>query len=170
MSLQITLAQIKKHSPCADGWRKVLNANGGTNADLNKPFPLSSILDSNGLDDALWALRCLPEYEMLWRKFAWWAATQVADNTTDERVTYCLEVVGRFIEGSASAEELSAAESAAWAAARVAESAAWAVWAAAAESVARAAAESAARAAAWAARAAQENKLREILNAGEWVE
>ena len=136
--IMITLAQIKEHSPCIEGWHKVLKANGGTKADLNKPFPVSSILSSNNLDDTLWVLRCLPEYESLWRKFAWWCANQVVDNAADERVNQCLEVVNRYSEGLATNEELSAARSAA-------ESAAWS-----------------------AARSAQEAKLRSILNIGAW--
>jgi hypothetical protein len=120
--ITITLAQIKEHSLCTYGWSKVLKSNGGAKADFNKSFPVSSILDSNDLDDTLWVLRCLPEYDSLWRKFAWWSATQVVDNTTDKRVSLCLEVVKRYSEGLATDEELSAARSAArsaaWSAAR----------------------------------------------------
>jgi hypothetical protein len=35
-------------------------------------FPMSDILDSNIIDDAIWAMRCLPEHAQLWRKFAIW--------------------------------------------------------------------------------------------------
>ena len=194
--IMITLNQIRKHDPCADGWSKVLKANGGTKADFDKEFPVSSILDSNDLDDTLWVIRCLPEYESLWRKFAWWSATQVVDNAKDERVNKCLEVVKRYSEGLATDEELSAAWSAARSAARSAESAAWsaesaarsaassaesaesaesAAWSAesAARSAARSAAssaesaESAARSAWSAARSAQEAKLRNLLDTGK---
>ena len=62
--ITITLAQIKKHSsPSVSVWSKVFKANktffGGDDADLNKRFPVSSILDSNGLEDTLWALQLL---------------------------------------------------------------------------------------------------------------
>ena len=58
--ITITLAQIKKYeSPCVPGWSKVFKAIGGDDADLNKRFPVSSILDSNGLEDTLWVLRLL---------------------------------------------------------------------------------------------------------------
>ena len=127
--ITITLAQIKKYSPCAPGWSKVLKANGGDDADLNKPFPVSSILDSNGLDDTLWVLGCLPKYNVLWRKFAWWCAVQVKDYTNDDRVSRCLEVVKRYSEGLATDEELSAARSEAAEAAEAAAAAA--TWAAA---------------------------------------
>ena len=91
--ITITLAQIKKHSPLDWVWSRVLKANGGEGADLNKRFPVSSIFDSNGLDDTLEVLRCLPEYNVLWRKFAWWCAEQVKDYANDDRVSRCLEVV-----------------------------------------------------------------------------
>lgn len=84
-AITITLNQIKSKSPCADGWKKVLSANGGTKADLDKPFPLSSILDRNGLEDTLWTLQCLPEYNWLWRKFAVWCARQVEYLMKDQR-------------------------------------------------------------------------------------
>ena len=170
--ITVTLAQIKEYSPCAPGWSRVLKANGGYNADLNKPFPVSSILDSNGLDDTLWVLGCLPEYKVLWRKFAWWCAAQVKDNARDDRVSRCLEVVKRYSEGLATDEELAAARSEAaeaamcaakWSPAKAAWSAA-ATWpaaeeaaeaaAAAAESKVAAAAITTAAAAALAAKAA----------------
>ena len=191
--ITITLAQIKKHSsPCVPGWSKVFKANGGDDADLNKRFPVSSILDSNGLDDTLWVLSCLPEYNVLWSKFAWWCAVQVVDYANDDRVSRCLEVVKRHSDGLATGEELSAAKKAAAEAA--ADAAAWsnaakwseewsaqaaakaaATWSAAA--AARADAKDAALAAAFAADAAsaasvvwseQEIKLREILDSGTW--
>ena len=185
--ITITLAQIKEYSPSASVWSRVLKANGGEDADLNKPFPVSSILDSNGLDDTLEVLRCLPEYNVLWRKFAWWCAVQVVGFANDDRVSRCLEVVKRYNEGSATDEELAAANAAVWSAAEAAEGAvaeaeAWsAEWSAASAAVDAAEAAEAAEAAVWsavwsaaawsaglAAEAAQEIKLREILDSGTW--
>ena len=186
--ITITLAQIKKHSPLDWVWSRVLKANGGYNADLNKPFPVSSILDSNGLDDTLWVLGCLPKYNVLWRKFAWWCAAQVKDNARDDRVSRCLEVVKRYNEGLATDEELAAARSeaadaaadaaekrAALAAKLAADAAAEAEAAAAITTAAAAAlAAKAAAGPTWlaravrAARSAQEIKLREILDSGTW--
>ena len=167
----ITLNRIKSHSPCFEGWVEVVRANGGVKVDFDCPFPVSSILDSNGLDDTLWTLKCLPEYGKLWRKFSWWLATQAVDNSQDQRVKNCLEVVARYIESNATEKELSAARSAArsatyaaYAARSVAWSATYAAWSA------TYAAWSATYAARSDAYAAQENKLREILTAGEWIE
>ena len=60
MTTTITLKQIRKHSPCQDGWEKLLETLGKTKAD-DAPVKFSEILNSNGLDDALWCLRALPE-------------------------------------------------------------------------------------------------------------
>ena len=170
--IMITLQQIKDKEPCLSGYRKVLKANG---PDLDKPFPVSSILESNNLDDTLWVLRCLPEYDLLWRKFNWWCASQVVDNADSEEAGKCLEIVERYCEGNATDEELvaatwSAAESAAGSAA---ESAAWSAESAAwsAESAAWSAARTAAKPAELVARlAAQQEKLKQILDNGQWID
>ena len=186
--ITITLNQIRAHHPCHEGWAKLLTAQGKSAPD-DMPFPLSSLLDSNGLADTLWALRCLPEHDALWRKYAVWCARQVEHLMTDERSCTALDVAWRYACGEATEEELGAAgaaadaaRAAAWAAAWGAAGAAGAAWAAAwaaagaaraAAGAARAAAGAAARAARDAAEAAagaaQTGKLREILNAGEWV-
>jgi len=182
--IMITLQQIKDNDPCTDGWRKVLKANGGRSADFSKPFPVSSILDSNNLEDTFWVIRFLPEHDLLWRRYALWCALQVKDNTKDLRVHECLKTVERFCNGEATEEELSAARSAAQLAAHsvglqarypaalaAIQSAVYAATARlAAELVAGAAtysaSESAGAEARYAARSAQEDKLREVLDTG----
>lgn len=47
-----TLEQIRDHSPCTEGWSKLLAYLDKTKAD-NEPLPLSVVLESNGLDDTL---------------------------------------------------------------------------------------------------------------------
>ena len=152
--IMITLQQIKDHDPCRDGWEKVLEANDGKNADFSKPLPASSILESNDLEGTLWVLRCLPEHDNLWRKFAWWCANEVGYLSNDERVNYCLNVVWKHSEGLADDEELDAAKVAAWDTARAAGwdsvwAAAWGTARDAASYAARAAARDAASYAAW---------------------
>ena len=150
----ISLQQIKDKNPCTDGWKTLLKSKNKTKSD-NELFPLSDVLESNGLEDTLWCLQCVPEYDNLWRKFAWCCAKQVLHNTNDKRVSDCLDVVWEFTEGNATIEELRSAESAARSAARLA---------------ARSAAYSAAESAAWsAAESAQKEKLKQILNSGEWI-
>ena len=51
-----TLAKIRSHGPCSEGWEKLLKTLG-PNYGEDTPVTLLQILDSNGLKDALWALR-----------------------------------------------------------------------------------------------------------------
>jgi len=175
--ITITLNKIKEHNPCVDGWKILLKSKPGL--DYNEPFPLSDILDSNGLHDALWVLRCLPQYGNIWRKYAVWCARQVQHLMTDQRSIDALDVAWRHSICEATDGELDAAAGAAWdawaVAGAVAGAAAGATAGAAARDAAGDAAWDAAGDAAWAAawdaaRAAQSQKLRQILDAGEWVE
>jgi hypothetical protein len=146
--ITITLKKIRDLNPCVDGWRKVLAANGGASADMTAELPLSSVLDSNGMDDTLWCLQCLPEHGRVWRSFAVWCARQVEHLMIDDRSVSALNIAERHAAGEATDEELSAARGAARAAAWAAvDSAAWG----AAEDAARAAAWAAVDSAAWAA-------------------
>ena len=58
----ITLNQIRKKSPCQDGWEKLLKHLGKTKAD-DEPISLAIVLESNGIQDAIWCLRALPDTE-----------------------------------------------------------------------------------------------------------
>ena len=60
-----TLNKIKKHRPCKEGWEKLLNHLGKTQAD-DEPLSFLTILESNGIDDALWCTRAAPEYDIEW--------------------------------------------------------------------------------------------------------
>lgn len=55
-----TLAAIKAHKPCSEGWCKLLKYLGKTQMD-NEALDFETILESNGLEDALWALCVLPD-------------------------------------------------------------------------------------------------------------
>jgi len=50
-----TLNAIRAASPCRDGWEKLLSHLGKTKAD-DEALPLLTVLDSNGIEDALWVL------------------------------------------------------------------------------------------------------------------
>ena len=138
-----TLNKIRENGPCADGWMKLLKHLGKTEAD-DEPLPFAVILESNGLDDALWAMRSAPEHDREWRLFAVWCARQVQYLMKDQRSIDALDVAARFANGEATQEELAAARAAA-------RDAAWAAARAAARDAAGDAAWAAARAAAWAA-------------------
>jgi hypothetical protein len=84
-----TLNEIREKSPCEEGWSKLLKHLGKNKAD-DEPLHLLTILESNGLDDALWCLRA-KSLDRLSRHFQAWCAEQVlhhfeADRPDDERV------------------------------------------------------------------------------------
>lgn len=168
---------------CEYGWDTLLAATDLHGGDFNKEFPLSAIIDSACLDDALWALRCKPEFSNLWRKYAVWCARKVQHWMKGERSIAALDVAWRHSDGQATDEELAAARSSAIAARGMIRSAAMAAAAATrnmAAEAAQVAAVSAGNAVRDAARSeadaklaeervTQSIKLREILTAGEWV-
>ena len=155
-----TLNKIRAQKPCADGWEKLLKALGKKTTD-DEPLALLAVLDSNGLDDCLWALRSVPEYDNLWRKYAVWCARRVEHlMMDDDRSKSTLDVAWAHSEGKATDEELCAAAAAAWASwvdAGAADAGAAAAWAsrvdagAAGAGAADAGAADAGAAAAWAA-------------------
>jgi hypothetical protein len=167
-----TLKALRAEGACVSGYNKLVRALQGkpfTDSDQEReshilfshadPIPLGFVLDSNGLEDALWTLRACeqtPELIRAERLFAVWCARQVQHLMTDSRSLNALDVAERHANGEASDEELDAAwdvaRAAAWDARDAARAAAWAAWAAA--WAARAAAWDAARAADRAARAA----------------
>jgi hypothetical protein len=103
-----TLSAIRKHSPCEDGWKKLLSHLGKTRAD-DEPLLLTKILDSNGLDDALWCLCAVNGYEREIRLYAVWCARQVQHLMTDPRSIAALDVAERFARGEATKAKLEAA-------------------------------------------------------------
>ena len=111
--ITITLQKINDKNPCLSGWDTILSAHGGENADMNAGFPLVDALETNSLDDVIWAMRCLPEYDREWRLFAVWCARQVHHLMTDPRSIDTLDVAERFANGQATVCELTAARAAA---------------------------------------------------------
>ena len=174
-----TLAHIRAAKPCEEGWRKLLGSLGKTGAD-DEALALLTVLDSNGLDDALWVLSYAMPDDRLARHFQAWCAEQVlhlfeAERPDDTRVR---DQIAMLRNDEADAAARAAARDAAWDAARAAAwDAAWdaaraAAWDAAwdaARAAAWDAARDAARYAAWdaawyAAWDAQERQLRLMLS------
>ena len=163
-----TLNRIRAAKPCIAGWEKLLATLGKTKAD-DEPLHLLAVLDSNGLDDALWVLSYAMPDDRLARHFQARCAERVlhlfeAERPDDSRVR---DQIAMLRNDDATDDDRAAARDAARAAARAeawdaVRDAAWdAAWAAA-----RAAAGDAAWAAAWdAAWAKQEQDLREMLGA-----
>ena len=60
--MRTTLSEIRKHQPCKDGWEQLLRHLNKTRPD-DEPLPLETILDANGLGDALWCLRAVEGHD-----------------------------------------------------------------------------------------------------------
>ncbi len=161
--MKTTLNAIREHQPCADGWAKLLRHLGKTKAD-HEPVLIRTILDSNGLDDALWCLRAVTGHDREIRLYAVWCARRVQHLMIDPRSIAALDVAERYANNLATEHDLEAARDAAGEAAwDAAWAAAWAAAGDAAWAAAWAAAGGAAGGAAGdAARAAQAARLREV--------
>ena len=137
--MKTTLNKIRSHSPCSEGWNKLLKGLNKTKAD-DEEVSIIQIIESNGLDDAIWCLRAVEGHDKEIRLFAVFCARQCEHLLTDERSINAINVAERFANGLASESELEEAWSAA---AMSAESAAYsAAMSAAAYSAAESAAES----------------------------
>jgi hypothetical protein len=145
--LTTTTARIDACDPCPprrDRAAQLL----GISEPSDEPITYAQLLDTLGLDDALWCCRAEPGLAPTWRRYAVWCARQVQHLMTDQRSLAALDVAERHANGQATHEELAAARAVAEAAALdAAEGAARD----AARAAAWAAALDAARAAAWAA-------------------
>ena len=135
--LTTTLAGLKAAGACTDRYRHLAKALGGVRVwGADTPIPLPTILDTNGLEDALWALGAVPEHERplrarLERLFACDCAERVLpiferSRPGDVRPREAIAVARRYAVGAASEAARAAARAAAWA---VARDAAWdAAW------------------------------------------
>ena len=108
-----TLNAINIGQMPAGGGARLLTYLGKTAPD-DEPLPLVTILDSNGLEDALWALRTVTGEDARIRRYAVWCARQVQHLMTDPRSVDALDAAERYADGLATDDELQAASIAAW--------------------------------------------------------
>ena len=109
--LTTTFKLLRGHNACKDRYTVLREAL--TRGD-DEPITLIEILDSNGLADALWALRAVPdeqaaERDKLARLFACWCVRQIWHLLTDERSRTAIEVAERYAVGEATHDDLKAA-------------------------------------------------------------
>ena len=135
MTIYTTLNEIREHSPCSGGWAKLLKSLDKTQAD-DEPLALEHILDSNGLADALWALRVVKGHDKALRLFACQCARLVLpifekQYPEDDRPRKAIEAAEAFALGRIGEDDLekayvyadAAARAAYFAAARAADAA-----------------------------------------------
>jgi hypothetical protein len=108
-----TLRRIMDEEPCEDSWKKLLKHLGKTVPDDDQ-LSLLTILDSNGLEDALWSLRCTDvsdsDTRLLACDFAERALRFVPDG--EDRPRLAIEAARAHASGEISDEELTNARSA----------------------------------------------------------
>jgi len=64
MAIDTTLNEIREYEPCPKGWNRLLAYLGKTSAD-DEPLSYATILEGNGLKDAIWALRTRPDLHQI---------------------------------------------------------------------------------------------------------
>lgn len=112
-----TLNRIQEHDPCREGWERLLKHLGKTWA-YDEPLGFDVILESNGLDDCLWAARSAPEHDATWRLFGCECAERVlqifeAQCPGDGRPRVAIEIARLYAFGEATDDERAAARAAA---------------------------------------------------------
>ncbi|MDV7400306.1 hypothetical protein RZS08_53320, partial [Arthrospira platensis SPKY1] len=59
-----TFELLRKNGACKKRYRHLAKALGGiTKYGRRKPIPLTLIMEHNGIDDTLWALRAVPSHQ-----------------------------------------------------------------------------------------------------------
>ena len=110
--LTTTFKLLRKNDACRHRYAVLRKALKGRRD--NEPIGIVEVLDHNGLDDALWALRAVPdeqaaERDRLARLFACWCLRQVWHLLTDDRSRTAVEVAERYAVGEATHDDLKAA-------------------------------------------------------------
>jgi hypothetical protein len=183
-----TLRELRQENACIDRYKHLKKSLGSTFKD-DTPINLVTIMEHNGLSDALWVPESIVHGALVakrYRLFAVACCQDVLRLITDARSINAVRVVHLFAHSEATKEELDAAGAAAWAAAGAAAgdaardaagaaawAAAWDAAGAAARAAARAAAGDAAgdaaRAAAWDAAGAKQAEHFKIIFGTNYV-
>jgi hypothetical protein len=130
-----TLAEIREFGPCAEGWR-TLTTELGDDYGAGTPLALARIVETNGIADALWAVRTQSHADIV--DLACRYAESVAALNPDPRVQAAIDAARGVIAGTHTRQDAAYAADAADAA-RAAAYAAYAAYAANAADAARAA-------------------------------
>jgi hypothetical protein len=139
----ISLATIRAAGPCEDGWLKLLKSLGRPPKSEwpNIYVTLGDIAASNGVPDAWWCVRCLPDEARRDVVRALLPCVRRASaHTTDQRVHDGISAIERWVSGDETVDLGPATWAAAWVARQEAAEASAVAAAAAAEAAGAAAA------------------------------
>jgi hypothetical protein len=75
--IQLTLNQLRAAEPCKEGWRAALKCRRKRKAD-DAPFALAELIQSNGIQETLWAIKAVQDQERELRHLARVAAERIA--------------------------------------------------------------------------------------------
>lgn len=114
--MHTTLNAIKTYDPCLSGWNKLLHSLNKPQAD-DEPVSLMHILRSNGIRDAVWALRCFDYKDYC--LFLADVVDSVAHLTDDKRVHDCIQAIRDYHASKITKDDLQRAADAAAVAAAV---------------------------------------------------
>ena len=128
--METTLNKLKAADACTERYKVLLTALGKTEAD-DEPLPITKIIETNGIEDAIWALRTVEGKDRELRLFAADCAEMVLpifekDYPNDDRPRKAIQAVRDYANGLIDEKAWAAAWDASSAAARAAAwDAAW---------------------------------------------
>ena len=109
--IKLTLDDIRKYNPCVTGYNTLVYALHGkvynqsknlyherTELQYDEEFGLEFIIESNGIKDAIWAMRCLPAYEKTFKHFMI-DVVRLQRNKLSESQLQMLDDADLFIDG-----------------------------------------------------------------------
>lgn len=109
--MKTTLRAIKNHEPYSSLLKTLLSNLGKTEAD-NEQISLRTVLESNGLCDAVWCLRAVDGFDREKRLFAVFCSKQARRLTKNKRCLKAIKVAERYANGLATDDELAASNAA----------------------------------------------------------
>jgi len=116
--MKTTLNKIKAAGACEDRYAHLLKALGKIQGD-DEPLPIAKIIETNGIEDAVWALRTVEGHDREIRLFACDCAEIVLHiyekaYPGDSRPRRAIEVSRMYAEEKTTLKELDAARDEAW--------------------------------------------------------
>jgi len=111
--MKTTLNLIKANKPCREGWQKLLNYLGKIKAD-DEILELTTILKSNGIKDAIWALCAVYDQEKNIRLMAAEFAETALIYNNDQRLILAIKAAKDYANRIIDKASFDAASAAAW--------------------------------------------------------